>query len=74
MTRKIGKIYVSDGMRLAGGAALQVSSSDLFDLLSDESAQEIATKVYAVMVSRRLEDETQKRGKPHTAKARSNRQ
>ena len=68
------KIYVSDGMMLAGGAALQVSRGDLFDLLSDESAREIATEVYAAMVSRRLEDEAQKRGKPHTAKARSNRQ
>jgi len=68
------KISVSDGMRRAGGAALLTARGDLFELLSEQSAQEIAVEVYAAMVSRSLEDESKGRDEPHTTPRHSDRQ
>jgi hypothetical protein len=67
------KIFVSYAMRVVGGAALQIARSDLFDLLSEQSAQEIAVEVYAAMAKVAPEFQLPAQAEAHSSKERLNR-
>lgn len=71
--RDVSLKAISPAMKVAGRVALQLATSDLFGLLSDQSAQEIAGAVYVAMSRQYQADISQKRALPHTAKGRLNR-
>lgn len=52
----------SAAMAISGGLALQSARPDLFELLSDGSAQEIAALVYAAMAAQHQEDVSREQG------------
>jgi hypothetical protein len=74
LMEKAETIFVSDGMKRAGGAALSIARGDLFDLLSVECAQEIAVSVYVAMVRRNQDDKCQTPVGAHREQARLGRQ